>query len=218
LAGETTVVAKAKLTIQGEKLLERAKGTSYLDLVDPAHEADVEVIPDVPLIQTANDAIETLQLFHERVESEYQSAYRRALPWARLAGAVLGQVKELLPHGEFLPWVQAHTNVSPRQCQSYMAVARGWEDVLSSNTKLTSYLNSADKEPTIAQAAAAVVAWEKDQKGQTEKSPFAAKRKISESKLSNTIQNYLEGFTPETRQEQALVKLLQSVLTKLEQI
>jgi hypothetical protein len=217
LAGETTVVAKAKLTIQGEKLLQRAKGTSYLDLVDPAHEADVEVIPDVPLIQTANDAIETLQLFHERVESEYQSAYRRALPWARLAGAVLGQVKELLPHGEFLPWVQAHTNVSPRQCQSYMAVARGWEDVLSSNAKLTSYLNSADKEPTIAQAAAAVVAWEKDQKGQPIRHT-PTRRKVNEKKLTDTILAFLDEFTPDTRPGRELTKLLQSALNKLEQI
>ena len=44
---------------------------------------------------------------------------------ARRAGELLLKIKAVLPHGEFLPWLENHVAVSARQAQRYMAVAVG---------------------------------------------------------------------------------------------
>lgn len=49
----------------------------------------------------------------------------QAVEHAKRAGALLLQVKAQLPHGEFLPWVRANVNVTPRQAQRYIAAAQG---------------------------------------------------------------------------------------------
>jgi hypothetical protein len=48
-----------------------------------------------------------------------------AIEHARLAGALLLQVKDALPHGQFLPWIEENIAVTPRQAQRYMAAALG---------------------------------------------------------------------------------------------
>jgi hypothetical protein len=49
----------------------------------------------------------------------------RAFEHARRAGELLQKVKARLKHGEFLPWLEAHVEVTPRQAQRYMAAAAG---------------------------------------------------------------------------------------------
>ena len=49
----------------------------------------------------------------------------KAIGFARQVGELLLKVKAELPHGAFLPWVEAHCTVSPRQAQRYMAASLG---------------------------------------------------------------------------------------------
>jgi hypothetical protein len=39
-------------------------------------------------------------------------------------GQLLLEVKEVAPHGGFLDWLKANTNVTPRMCQLYMTIAQ----------------------------------------------------------------------------------------------
>ena len=48
-----------------------------------------------------------------------------AMEYAKQAGLLLMEVKRELKHGEFLSWVDKNLNVSARQAQRYMDVAKG---------------------------------------------------------------------------------------------
>ena len=54
-----------------------------------------------------------------------QQHAERAIEHAKRAGQLLMQVKAELPHGEFLPWIDANLEVSRRQAQRYMRAAQG---------------------------------------------------------------------------------------------
>jgi hypothetical protein len=54
-----------------------------------------------------------------------QSHARQAVDFAQQAGHLLLAVKATLKHGEFIPWVEQHCNVTARQVQRYMAAAKG---------------------------------------------------------------------------------------------
>jgi len=49
----------------------------------------------------------------------------KAIEYARQAGELLLSVKNDLPHGDFIPWVECNVDVTPRQAQRYMAAAQG---------------------------------------------------------------------------------------------
>jgi hypothetical protein len=49
----------------------------------------------------------------------------KAIHFAKQAGDLLLLVKADLPHGDFLPWVEANCTVSLRQAQRYVAAAQG---------------------------------------------------------------------------------------------
>lgn len=55
---------------------------------------------------------------HHRLAGEHANA---AIEHAVEAGRLLLQVKTQLMHGEWLPWLQANVEVSPRQAQRYIA-------------------------------------------------------------------------------------------------
>lgn len=55
-----------------------------------------------------------------------ESAARSTVEHAANAGRLLIEVKDLLWHGEFLPWLEKNTKVSPRQSQRYMKLAKNW--------------------------------------------------------------------------------------------
>ena len=73
----------------------------------------------------------TLQRFFEvkttRLEAEHAlalSAAQTALRHAMQAGRLLLEVKNKLPHGEFLPWIEKNLTFSDRTARVYMQVAR----------------------------------------------------------------------------------------------
>jgi hypothetical protein len=53
-----------------------------------------------------------------------EAATRRALEHAIAAGLLLIEAKELVAHGEWLPWLQANCRLSERQARTYMRLAR----------------------------------------------------------------------------------------------
>jgi hypothetical protein len=52
------------------------------------------------------------------------AATRRGLEHAIAAGALLIEAKELVAHGEWLPWLQANCRLSERTARTYMRLAR----------------------------------------------------------------------------------------------
>jgi hypothetical protein len=61
-----------------------------------------------------------------QIEAAHQRAAQhahRALEAAWECGRLLEEAKAALGHGAWLPWLQAHTTVSPRQAQRYMRLA-----------------------------------------------------------------------------------------------
>ena len=68
--------------------------------------------------------------------AEINTAHRAAFEFADKAlgnaaecGRLLIEAKVLLPHGEWLPWLEANTEVVPRQSQKYMRLAEQWEEI-----------------------------------------------------------------------------------------
>jgi Protein of unknown function (DUF3102) len=53
-----------------------------------------------------------------------ESATRRGLEHAVAAGTLLIEAKELVAHGEWLPWLQANCRLSERRAQTFMRLAR----------------------------------------------------------------------------------------------
>jgi hypothetical protein len=78
-----------------------------------------------------------------------ESATRRGLEHAIAAGALLIEAKELVAHGEWLPWLQANCRIGERQAQTYMRLARN-------RHKVEAIKNAADSYLTIAAAEALV--------------------------------------------------------------
>jgi hypothetical protein len=65
---------------------------------------------------------------HEQVDV----AVREGLDHARQAGFLLLQAKSRLPHGNWLPWLEANCKATARTVQRYMRLAEHWEDVVAS--------------------------------------------------------------------------------------
>lgn len=61
-------------------------------------------------------------------------AMRESLEYAVKAGELLIQVKALVPHGEWLPWLAANCEVPERTTQAYMRIARNWPELSKSAT------------------------------------------------------------------------------------
>jgi hypothetical protein len=64
---------------------------------------------------------------HDRAEK----AIHDALAHARGAGALLAEAKARVPHGEWLGWLKAHCNFTPRTAQRYMQLAEHWEEIVA---------------------------------------------------------------------------------------
>src|SRR5262245_3805324 len=52
------------------------------------------------------------------------AATRRGLEHAIAAGLLLMEAKDLVDHGEWLPWLQANCRLGERQARTYMRLAR----------------------------------------------------------------------------------------------
>jgi hypothetical protein len=79
-----------------------------------------------------------IQAAHEAA----QAGARTALESAVLCGELLLQAKAALEHGQWLPWLQANTNIGVRQAQNYMRVAKHRE-ALTANAKSPAHLTAA---------------------------------------------------------------------------
>ena len=75
-----------------------------------------------------------------------------AIDHAKCAGGLLLQVKNSLPHGDFLPWIAANITVSERQAQRYIRAALGKPMPVRAlaNTTPVSDLEWLPKSPTMA--------------------------------------------------------------------
>ena len=78
-----------------------------------------------------------------------EQATRRGLEHAIAAGALLIEAKELVDHGEWLPWRQANCRISERRAQTFMRLARH-------RHKLETIKSAATADLTIAAAEALV--------------------------------------------------------------
>jgi hypothetical protein len=76
-----------------------------------------------------------------KINSAHRQAFgnaKKAMEYAAECGRLLVEAKALVEHGEWLPWLEAHTEVSPRQCQRYMRLAENWAEIEAKNDA-TSY-------------------------------------------------------------------------------
>lgn len=69
--------------------------------------------------------IQTYAADINRHHQQAQAHASQAIEHAIEAGRLLLQAKEQLPHGQFLPWLEANCQVSARQAQRYMRAAQG---------------------------------------------------------------------------------------------
>jgi hypothetical protein len=78
--------------------------------------------PQTP--QTGSNRLPVLAAtINEHVDAA-NAAITRGLEHAIAAGALLVEAKDLVDHGEWLPWLQANCRLSERQARTYMRLAR----------------------------------------------------------------------------------------------
>ena len=53
----------------------------------------------------------------------------QAINSAAECGRLLIEAKAIVPHGEWEPWLEAHTEVGSRQAQKYMRLAEHWTEI-----------------------------------------------------------------------------------------
>jgi hypothetical protein len=76
-------------------------------------------------------------------------ATRRGLKHALAAGALLIEAKDLVAHGEWLPWLHANCRVSARQAQTFMRLARNRHKLDTLKSAATAYLTVAAAEALV---------------------------------------------------------------------
>jgi hypothetical protein len=80
-----------------------------------------------------------------RIEHEaYAASVKRGLEHARRAGEMLIEAKRQVPHGQWLPWLADHCEVSERSAQAYMQVARSLADLDDSKAQRVADLSYRD--------------------------------------------------------------------------
>jgi hypothetical protein len=75
---------------------------------------------------------EILVSLAERINAEHAAAVgcaNKAIEHARQCGELLIETKAQVGHGEWLPWLADHCEVSQRQAWAYMQVAEGWDEL-----------------------------------------------------------------------------------------
>ena len=74
--------------------------------------------------QTGDNRLPVLAAEICKAHAEVQAAGKTAIERAIQAGHALIEAKGLLKHGEWLPWLRAHCNISERMAQRYVRLAR----------------------------------------------------------------------------------------------
>jgi hypothetical protein len=92
------------------------------------------------------DELTKLPDLAERINTEHRAAYgaaQTALEHAKRAGQLLIEAKRQTKHGEWLPWLQANVEFSPRAAQGYMRIAARWGE-LEAKSETVSHLSLRD--------------------------------------------------------------------------
>ncbi len=87
-------------------------------------------MPNTTSRAETKDAETPLAKLAEQIQNAHRAAdesARQAVQHALTAGRLLLGVKDRLPHGELLSWVEQHCGFNSRTAQRYMHVARIWE-------------------------------------------------------------------------------------------
>lgn len=66
-----------------------------------------------------------------------EQALQTGLQHARQAGLLLVQAKAQIPHGGWLPWVQANCDMTERSAQRYMMIANRWDELTAKTTRVS---------------------------------------------------------------------------------
>lgn len=71
---------------------------------------------------------------------EVETAHRTTLERAREAGELLIRAKELVKHGQWLPWLEANCRVSADMAGKWMKLSRQWPELEASYSEQVPYL------------------------------------------------------------------------------
>jgi hypothetical protein len=74
---------------------------------------------------------------------QFEQLLRQSLDRARRAGELLLKAKAALPDGQWLPWLKANIQATPRTAQRYMRIANAW-GILESRCDTVSQLSMRD--------------------------------------------------------------------------
>jgi hypothetical protein len=96
----------------------------------------IEPAPEIRLATLAAD----INREHAACATALQTTLRHAIR----AGELLAEAKALLPHGQWLPWLEAHFAGSERSAQAYMRVAREWPRLAAENPQHVADLSYRD--------------------------------------------------------------------------
>lgn len=88
-------------------------------------------IPGAHLVAKINSAHRSACGNAEKV-FEYSD---KAMEYAAECGRLLLEAKKLVPHGEWLPWIEAHIEFGERQAQKYTRIAKNWEKIEAAKAK-----------------------------------------------------------------------------------
>ena len=72
-----------------------------------------------------NDRLDAIAIEIKRAHADFTSALKRSFERAASAGKMLIEAKGLVSHGQWLPWLEAHAEISERTARRYMRIARG---------------------------------------------------------------------------------------------
>jgi hypothetical protein len=77
---------------------------------------------------------ERINAYHEQTERFFKScteSFTSVLEYASKAGSLLNEAKRLVPHGEWLHWLEANCRVGERQARKYIALAKADREIVA---------------------------------------------------------------------------------------
>lgn len=86
-----------------------------------------ELVPERPADEVSEEKLISLAVKIKAEHTSYHHHCRVALAHAHLCGIYCSEAKELLPHGDYLPWLERNCGVGARQASNYVTLAKGWE-------------------------------------------------------------------------------------------
>src|ERR1700678_1472142 len=84
-------------------------------------------IDDLARSNSLTDISARIRVAHQATSEALKSSIEHALT----AGELLIEAKKLVPHGQWLPWLEKHCEMSSRTAQLYMRVAKNRAEIES---------------------------------------------------------------------------------------